>query len=380
MFILKDYILSLKPSQLGGASIKIKNSKELIQDLKELTKFLPIHTPISDRIYYVYHSIIDIKKCKNCDIDLKNPRNTFCSKKCNAEWHRDNTNKLESLKLYGKKYIKNLSDEEKYLLNLKKRKTLLSRYGVDHNFKIPEIIESRKKTWQQNLGVDNPLKNENIKNKISETNISIYGNSSPLHGKNQIIKKKETWQKNLGVDNPSKSDKVKIKKQETCLKNYGVKYPSQNKEIVEKQRSSWVKNKIEGKHNNFKYKIYEFNSGRKILYQGDEGIALDQWILKKFEEDDIINDIKFMYDLDITYPDDVTIKERIYIPDFYIKSENLIIEVKSLYFYKKLLSNIHLKALYTIKKGFNFILLINTSKKIISKSYEEIKTDFKKIY
>jgi len=257
---------------------------------------------------------------------------------------------------------------------------MIENYGVDHNFKIKECLDQRKETWLKNLGVDNPNKNKEVREKIHKTCTKRYNSISPLNGKEQIIKKKNTWKKNLGVDNPSKNEEIKIKKENTCLKNHGVKNPSQSKEICEKQRDTWFKNKIANKHNNFKYKTFEFESGNKIICQGDEIKALNEWILTKYIESDIINTISFMHKLNFRYLDDNSIiKERKYIPDFYIIPDNLIIEVKSNYLYWKRLNNIEQKALSVIKKNYNFILLIHNGKKFIEKTYEEIKSDLEKI-
>ena len=374
---LELLIKSTKKSSLGGLSIKINNNKELNDLLLKRTGFLEKEVNNAERFYYIIHDLHEIKKCLFCYKELKISKNTFCSHKCNILWQLENT----SLKDKIIKSNKNKSQETKNRASAKRIKTLIEKYGVDHNFKIPGVKEKRRNTWIENLGVDNPIKNKNVKLKIFNTNKEKYGNICPLNGKDQIKKKIKTWEKNLGVDNPSKNINIKVKKEETCLINHGVKYPAHNKEIVKKQRNTWIKNKIEGKHNIFKYKIYEFKSGRKIIYQGDEGKALNQWIISRYKEEDIINDISFMYNLKIIYIDNNSIiKERLYIPDFYIKNKNLIIEVKSLYFYKKLLDNIFLKSRATVNMGFNFILLINTGKKFITKSYEEIKADFKKIH
>ena len=42
------------------------------------------------------------------------------------------------------------------------------------------------------------------------------------------------WKNNLGVSNPSKLQEVKDKKKETCIEKYGVEYPAQNEKVKEK--------------------------------------------------------------------------------------------------------------------------------------------------
>lgn len=107
-----------------------------------------------------------------------------------------------------------------------------------------------------------------------------------------------------------------------------------------------------------KNKTYAFPSGKEVYIQGYENYAIDL-LLKKYPEEDIIveranikNEIG-----DIMYIDKDN-KEHIYFPDIYIKSENLVIEVKSKYTY-----NVHKeinerKRDASIKAGVNFKFLI----------------------
>lgn len=98
-------------------------------------------------------------------------------------------------------------------------------------------------------------------------------------------------------------------------------------------------------------------SGKIVNYQGYEKFALDE-LLQLFNEDDIENErykvpiIKYIQDN----------KEHNYFPDFYIKSKNLIIEVKSEWTYKILLIKNILKALAVRKAGYNFEFWIYTRK------------------
>jgi hypothetical protein len=79
-------------------------------------------------------------------------------------------------------------------------------------------------------------------------------------------------------------------------------------------------------------KPYTFPSGRTIQMRGYEHLACDA-LLESFEERDIVCD---MADPDRSMPIvPYVLDDRIhhYRPDFYIKSVNKIIEVKSTYFY-----------------------------------------------
>lgn len=105
-------------------------------------------------------------------------------------------------------------------------------------------------------------------------------------------------------------------------------------------------------------KRFIFPSGKSVVYQGYENIALDE-LLKLYKEEDIENDRRYIPN--VKYK--LNSKQHYYYPDIYIKSENLIVEVKSTWTYKKdLIKNIN-KALATRKAGYNFEFWIYDNKK-----------------
>jgi hypothetical protein len=103
----------------------------------------------------------------------------------------------------------------------------------------------------------------------------------------------------------------------------------------------------------YKYKKYIMPSGKIINYQGYENLALDE-LIKIYKEDDIENE-RHKVPTIIYFKNS---KEYNYYPDIYIKSKNLIIEVKSDWTYKKQLIENILKALYVRKSGFNYEIWI----------------------
>lgn len=191
----------------------------------------------------------------------------------------------------------------------------LEKYGVNHYFKTNEFKEKIKKTNIERYGVDNVFKNEKIKENIKKTNIQRYG-----------------------VDNPSKSEIIKLKKEETCLKNNGVKSPCQNSSIFEKNLKSGLKIK--------KFKNTELN------YQGS--YELD--FLNNFYDK-----IEIKKGLTINYRIDD--KEKYYHSDYYIPNIDLIIEIKSTYWYNKCKKLNIIKEKFA-KKQHNYII-------ILDKKYEE---------
>lgn len=63
--------------------------------------------------------------------------------------------------------------------NKSRQEYFLNKYGVNHNFKIPEVQKKRKKTFLKKYGVDNPSKNLKIKEKRKKTYMEKYGVSNP---------------------------------------------------------------------------------------------------------------------------------------------------------------------------------------------------------
>jgi len=68
----------------------------------------------------------------------------------------------------------------------------MERYGFDHNFKDPIVIQKRKETWIKNWGVDNPFKSDIIKSKIVDTNIDKFGATNPMQNSNIFHKSFKT--------------------------------------------------------------------------------------------------------------------------------------------------------------------------------------------
>jgi len=105
-------------------------------------------------------------------------------------------------------------------------------------------------------------------------------------------------------------------------------------------------------------KKFIFPSGKSVSYQGYENIALDE-LLTLYNEENIENDRKYVPHIKYKLYN----KQHYYYPDIYIKSENLIIEVKSTWTYKNdLIKNIN-KALAVRKAGYKFEFWIYDNKK-----------------
>jgi len=356
----------------------LKNDQEL-KIIIELTKFLPDNASLIDRFYYIRNNLYEIKKCKYCNnILTKNLKANFCSAKCNINYQIENTNIIEKRSKQLSINYKNKSQELKDNTKKKRKETNLRKHGVTNNLHIPDVEKNIKDTWFENMGVDNPSKSEKVKNKRKETNKERYGGSTPFHGEKQKKLRVQTWIKKYGVDNPAKNKDVQARSVATYFRKTGYHTPMQNPDVINKIRKTFFDNEGKGKHNKgYRYKIYNFASGKQILIQGYESGALDEYLLKIYNETEIENNIKIINNFDFRYGKTISGLTRKYIPDFYIKKDNLFIEIKSLYFYHKNLEEIYLKAKSVIDKGYNFYILIsNDNKKFKKITYEKIKTDF----
>lgn len=197
---------------------------------------------------------------------------------------------------------------------------------------------------------------EERKKKIRETCIKKYGVEHYFSSKNIKDKKKVTYLKRYGVENPSQIDWVKEKKRETCLINYGVENPSQSSDIQSKKTKFTRKKQITTK------------CGKKYDLDGYEPLTISELlinndpknILHHTEIEDEIGKIYYHYNN----------KKSVYHPDIYVKSENKIIEVKSLYWYNHSLERNLIKKSRCEELGYDFEFWVyNPKNKLIKVIY-----------
>ena len=150
----------------------------------------------------------------------------------------------------------------------------------------------------------------------------------------------------------SDNDCMELRKKHTNLDKFGTEYATQSVEVQERIEKS-----------GFKHKTYTFPSGKQVKIQGYENYALD-YILLSFDEDDI--HVGRGQQPEIWYNTDDGKKHR-YFSDIFIPSENLIIEVKSTWTYKKgvFRDNIKQKEAACIAKGYQYQYLIFDDKGIL---------------
>lgn len=284
----------------------------------------------------------------------------------NCKHHKiENTN----LEKYGVKTTLLVSDVQEKIKN-----TLIKNYGVDHPMKSEiiikkatdgyiktyslsgnSILEKRKQTSLELYGTEHPIQSNEIKNKVKETFLINYGYENCFQSEEIKNKSKNTCIEKYGVELYSKSNQYKEQMKEfisnnpehynkamekltsTCIERYGVPYPAQNEEYYDElQKRS--------------FKRTQFKNST-LYYQGN--YELD--FLLKCEELGIINEISRGIKIKYNFND----KDRIYFPDFYIKKYNLMIEIKSDYYFNLSKEQNLIKESETIKNGYNFLFIIN---------------------
>jgi hypothetical protein len=255
-----------------------------------------------------FYMSVFVKKCIHCGetYETKNYYTRFCSRSCSAkyQWNDDFKNKMKDF----------YNTEEQ-----KNKKSLAA-----------------KNSWD-----------DKRKNKVSKKLKEIWTNDKKEERKQEML---ERWK------DPDFKEK---------MKNANIE--AQNRpEMIESNRKRGIerwkdKDFAESQMKKmYKYKKYKLPSGKIVKLQGYEPQVLTD-LLKTYNENDIIigrrnisniiGDIEYFFD---------GIKHT-YFPDFYIKSENKIIEVKSIYTYELHKEKNKEKEKSCLIKGLKFEFIIHKS-------------------
>jgi hypothetical protein len=181
---------------------------------------------------------------------------------------------------------------------------------------------------------------EKSKKQQKQTNLKRYGVECVFQSEIIKDKIKQTCQNHFGVEYSGQAEIKKQKCKQTCLEHFGVEYPSQNKEINEKSQKA-------------RFEFHKFRD-TDIWYQCSYELDFLEKYYDKFP-----NDVKRAKSIKYLFKE----KIKIYHPDFYISSLNLIVECKNSYLAKKDKDKIEAKKNATIANGFNYIMIINKNYK-----------------
>lgn len=267
----------------------------------------------------------------------------------------------------GLKYFRFCSSKKCVMTDVevvsRRKNTIQSRYGVNDIAKIRNVQEKRRKFFIEKYNKSSFFETELFKNVAKQTCKSKYGNQYYCRTDSFKQQCKKTCLAKYGTDSfartPEVIQKVKNTKydrygdanfnnrkkaKKTCLERYGVENPTQNGEIFDLIQTRSLRRKE-----------YILPSGKIIPIQGYENMVLDELFTKGYDENDILTSTKEIHNMvgHIFYTDENNIKHKYY-PDFYIISENKIIEVKSQYTYDVDLKKNMLKQKACLDKGLNF--------------------------
>lgn len=141
--------------------------------------------------------------------------------------------------LLFQKYNKNISKHNIYACSSKcsvskNKKTCLENHGVEHPLQNIEIKNKLKKTNNERYGVDNVFQNNKIKIQIKKSNNIKYGVDYPQQNAEILEKSNTTNTKKYGHKRPSQSNIVKQKMVDTNIERYGTKSPIESSDIHKK--------------------------------------------------------------------------------------------------------------------------------------------------
>lgn len=276
---------------------------------------------IQEQLYCLIHNINEKPKCY-CGNYVKFKSFSygyykFCSRKCSEN----------SVEVRDK--IKNTMD---------------SRYGKNRQL----ILDKFKQTCIAKYGCENPMQNENIKQKTKETNIKRYGVTCTLHNDKVKEKVKKTCLLLYGSENPMQNENIRQKAYNTNIIRYGYKFATKNDMVKEKiKHTNILRYGVENVFQNESIKNKIRNT--TLLHYGvcyysqtqdfsdiirNKSVFIQQCIYntkKKNNSFHISNPEKLCYDYLISkYPDIIyqyKSEEYPFNCDFYIPSKNLYIEL-----------------------------------------------------
>lgn len=268
------------------------------------------------------------------------------------------------------KYNKNISNGGYYSCSQscsknKNKETYFKKTGYANHMLNPEVVEKHKKTCMERFGVNHPKKVKDFKEKAIQTCIKNHGVEYGM----LLEKSKDTMIEKFGFDNPMKSKEILGKAQRTNVERYGHKTSLLNSEVKERSRITMIE-KFGTEHALQNPEIMESMLRKSSKYALHEiGIYYQGTYEKDFLDFCLSNMIDVKRGPTLKYINEGI--EHFYYSDFYIESINLIVEVKSSYYYYLHESINILKKECAINSGYSFMF-------VLDKEYSEITNAIKK--
>lgn len=290
--------------KITNKNIKYYNKKGINCNINDLIDYPVSKLPLGS------HNTIDVI----CD---------YCGKKYNIKYNNFN--------IKTKNNILPSCCDNVNCIKQKRSLIIQKKYGVENVFQLETTKNKIKNTNLEKYGVENPQQDINIKYKTEQTNLEKYGVINVFQSEKIKQKIINTNLEKYGVEYASQSEMTKQKTRETNLKNYGVEYPSQNIDFFNKNLK-----------NGFKLTYID-----ELSCQGS--YELD-FILKYKDKIKIENGLSIEYYFNN--------EKKIYHSDFYLPDYNLIVEIKSCYWFNVHKLQCEAKEEYS-KKKYNYIMILD---------------------
>jgi len=220
----------------------------------------------------------------------------------------------EGIRARAKQSIKNRyaskTEEEKQLIKNRRLATNIKKYGVANVSSVESVKLKKEQTFLDKFGTTNPSQNTDIRAKIKDKMPVV------------LKKRKKTNLDRYGVEHYSSTEEFKSRRKITWTKRYGADNPSKNNNIKDKI--------MKGQDHRRTNKIIILN-GQIVRVQGYEDQVIRDLIKSGISESEIICDRDRIPKISYTIDN----KVRTYYPDIYLPRYNILIEVKSLYTWKK---------------------------------------------
>ena len=282
--------------------------------------------------------------CKICNTPFvsKNPDTKTCSRSCRSKyvWTRDYEYRAALNKeITNRMDVKEkMSKTHKIIQNMSERKKIQSDNAIER-WKDP--------TYKQNVSEKIKEHHNSFEYKVLASEIN-----SEIANRQSVKQAKSDAMKYLYKNTDLRERIILIQKEIHSRESYKQKFSQTMREKWDDPNFAEYMFKSCAK-----YKKYTLPSGNIVKLQGYEPYALDL-LLQNYSEDDIIIKIKDIHNhigiIKYFFED----KERRYYPDFYIKSTNTIIEVKSQWTFDKWKDKNLAKQKACLEQGFNFQFMI----------------------
>lgn len=268
---------------------------------------------------------------------------------------------IEKSKETSNRWI-NTTNEEKKRIKDKRETTNMLRFGVEHAAQNKEVQDKMKITCLERFGVENVYKSPEIIEKIQNTKLEKYDDIYY----NNLNKSQETSLEKYGVKSSSSVDFIKNKisishlsrtkedidsstekRRGTCKEKYGEYHVMHVEEFF---------NRCQKNNKNIRHKWYPIKlpSGKEISVQGYERYII-KFLIDVYGEVNL--GLKKSEVPKIDYID-FDGNNRKYFPDFFIKTTNTIVEVKSFYTYTKEIIQNMFKQQAVVDAGYGYMLVV----------------------